>query len=90
MSTNDLNEAIRDFNRLSGFVIMDTSSVSNRERLAPLAAKIRAQIPALARYQAIRERGFSDDHLATEIGLFVLHINQVICGVMDAKVMDAY
>lgn len=90
MSTNDLNEAIRDFNRMSGFVIMDPSSASDPKRLEGLAPKVRAQIPALARYQTIRKRGYSDDHLATEIGLFVMHINQVITGVADADVMEHY
>lgn len=86
----DLIEAIRDFNKMSGFVIMDPSNASDPKRLEGLAQKVCAQIPALARYQATRERGYSDDHLATEIGLFVMHINQVITGVTDADVMEHY
>lgn len=88
--SKELIEAIHDFNQMSGFVIADPSSVSEKARLDGLAPKVRAHIPALARYQAIRERGYSDDHLATEIGLFVIHINRVIVGEADASLMEHY
>lgn len=40
--------------------------------------EIKGKIRDLERYEGIRFRGYSEDHLASEIGSFVLELNKII------------
>tara|TARA_Y100000389_G_C17376350_1_gene471864 strand:- start:51 stop:302 length:252 start_codon:yes stop_codon:yes gene_type:complete len=68
------------FNSLSDFklVIQNPHSVGKMERFTE---ELLQMTKKLEEYVSIRERGYSDDHLATEIGQFVLHLNQVALNV---------
>lgn len=81
---------VEEFNKLSNFCIIAPSTPETLVRVAPFADKVSEVIKSLERYHSIRKRGYSDDHLATEIGLFVLHINQVINNVADPSIMNDY
>ena len=92
-STTDTNQFIslvEKFNSISNFRIIEPSTPDTLARVSPFADKVSAVIKSLERYQSIRNKGYSDDHLATEIGLFVLHINQVINNVADPSIMNDY
>lgn len=83
-------DAIREFNKLSGFQLVIPENEDIVTRLEPYVEKVRERIVDVQKYESIRKRGFSDDHLATEIGLFVMHLNQISRGVKDASLMDTY
>ena len=53
------------------------------DKVVPYTDEIYEKLSDLERYENVRKQGFSDDHLATEIGLFVLHLNQVTLNVKE-------
>ena len=71
--------AILAFNKKGSFTIY-TPSEFVIDKLIPYTNQIVEKTHDLERYEQVREKGFSDDHLATEIGLFVLHLNQITKG----------
>tara|TARA_Y100000389_G_C17413522_1_gene492320 strand:- start:355 stop:624 length:270 start_codon:yes stop_codon:yes gene_type:complete len=76
------------FNKISGFRILKPINDDITKKLEPYTCKIKELIKDLERYEYIRSKGFSDDHLATEIGLFVMHINQISNGIVDVCILD--
>jgi hypothetical protein len=79
--------AVEEFNAKSGFrIIMPLDNNKDNKNYAHAYAMIlneskddiQEMTRALERYEAIRARGYSDDHLASEIGSFVLDLNQKI------------
>lgn len=88
--TNHFLSLVEKFNSISNFRIIEPSTPDTLARVTPFVDKVSAVIKSLERYQSIRDKGYSDDHLATEIGLFVLHINQVINNVADPSIMNDY
>ena len=70
-------DAVKRFNTINGFEIKLPDNADKYEKLVPLYLdKIFELIEENIRYQDIRNEGFSDDHLATEIGLMVYEINR--------------
>ena len=70
-------DAVTRFNAINGFEIKLPENDELYETLVPLYLdKILELIEENIRYQGIRNEGFSDDHLATEIGLMVYEINR--------------
>lgn len=70
-------DAVKRFNTINGFEIKLPDNDDKYEKLVPLYLdKIFELIEENIRYQGIRNEGFSDDHLATEIGLMVYEINR--------------
>ena len=74
---NSYIDAVKRFNTINGFEIKLPENDELYETLVPLYLdKILELIEENIRYQGIRNEGFSDDHLATEIGLMVYEINR--------------
>ena len=76
------NAIIDEFNSKSDFRIITQPPtavewLNNTEEYS--VDDFRGKIRDLEQYQAIRVLGYSDDHLAAEIGLLVLELNQQIC-----------
>ena len=72
--------AIKTFNNKGSFIISEpTHHIICK--LIPYTNEVIEKTVDLERYENLRKKGYSDDHLATEIGLFVLHINQITKGV---------
>jgi len=70
-------DAVKRFNAINGFEIKLPENDDMYEILVPLYFdKILELIEENIRYEAVRNEGFSDDHLATEIGLMVYEINR--------------
>ena len=70
-------DAVKRFNTINGFEIKLPKNNDLYETLVPLYLdKISELIEENIRYEAVRNEGFSDDHLATEIGLMVYEINK--------------
>ena len=84
-SIDEYMEAVRMFNSYDSFIIHTPSSRNSYEDLLQYTDAIKEHTDMLKRYIDIRKKGFSDDHLATEIGLFVLHLNQTLLGVRPNK-----
>lgn len=74
-------QAIDDFNTMSDFKIIYPSEIVI-QKLIKYTSEIHEKMKDLDIYESIRKRGYSDDHLATEIGLFVLHLNQQTLNVL--------
>ena len=74
-------QAIDDFNTMSDFKIIYPSE-NVIHKLIKYTSEIHEKMKDLDIYESIRKRGYSDDHLATEIGLFVLHLNQQTLNVL--------
>lgn len=72
--------AIIAFNKKGPFTIC-TPSDFVIDKLIPYTNAITEKTNDLERYEDVRRKGIIDDHLATEINLFVLHINQLTKGV---------
>ena len=72
--------AILTFNNKGSFTICEPSEYIIK-KLIPYTNEVIEKTADLERYEQVRKKGFSDDHLATEIGLFVLHINQITKGI---------
>ena len=72
--------AILEFNKKGSFTIC-TPSEFVINKLIPYTNEVVEKTSDLERYEQVRKKGFSDDHLATEIGLFVLHLNQITKGI---------
>jgi hypothetical protein len=71
--------AIEEFNTKSGFrIIMPLDNKDLTMILNQSKDDIQEMTRASERYEAVRARGYSDDHLASEIGSFVLNLNQRI------------
>ena len=71
--------AIEEFNTKSGFrIIMPLDNKDLTIILNESKDDIQEMTRASERYEAVRARGYSDDHLASEIGSFVLDLNQRI------------
>lgn len=77
----EYTEAVRKFNAYDSFVIHLPVSWTKFGELVEYTEAIKEHTKLLNRYMNIRKQGYSDDHLATEIGLFVLHLNQTTLGV---------
>ncbi len=86
--TSTYIDTIDIFNKISGFTISQPKNDDINNKLEPYTQKIQELIKDLKRYESIRSKGFSDDHLATEIGLFVMHINQISNGIVDVSILD--
>ena len=86
--TSTYLDTIDIFNKISGFRILQPKNDEIKNKLEPYTRKIQELIKDLERYESIRSKGFSDDHLATEIGLFVMHINQISNGIVDVSILD--
>lgn len=70
-------DAVKRFNTINGFEIKLPKNNELYETLVPLYLdKILELVEENIRYQGIRNEGFSDDHLAAEIGLMVYEINR--------------
>ena len=68
---------VSEFNSLSGFIIQLPKNERVFESLIPFIDELGQMKLRLIEYERIRNRGYSDDHLATEIGSFVLRLNQI-------------
>lgn len=88
--TSSYLETIQRFNEKSGFQILEPENDLIKQKLESYTYKIEQLIKDLEIYESIRSKGFSDDHLATEIGLFVMHINKISKGTLDISVLDDY
>ena len=77
MSVSSYQKAVEEFNEISGFVITLPKIQRVYDKLIPFIADIKEKKIDLLRYEDIRKQGYSDDHLATQIGSFVLHLNQI-------------
>ena len=70
-------DAVKRFNTINGFEIKLPDNDDMYETLVPLYLdKISELIKENIRYEDVRNEGFSDDHLATEIALMVFEINR--------------
>ena len=70
-------DAVKRFNTINGFEIKLPDNDDKYETLVSLYLdKILELIEENIRYEGVRNEGFSDDHLATEIGLMVYEINR--------------
>jgi hypothetical protein len=83
MNMNMNMNVIEAFNSKSGFQITIPSAKHLPMFLnnSTVVDDIQEMIRALDRYKATRDRGYSDDHLASEIGSFVLELNQKISSI---------
>jgi hypothetical protein len=82
MSTiEEYTESVRKFNAYDSFVIHLPVTWNKFRELVEYTEAVKEHTELLKRYLMIRNQGYSDDHLATEIGLFVLHLNQTTLGV---------
>ena len=77
----EYTEAVRKFNAHESFMIHLPVSWNRFQELVEYTVAVKEHTALLKRYIKIRNQGYSDDHLATEIGLFVLHLNQTTLGV---------
>lgn len=68
---------VKRFNSFNGFKILLPHNEDRYTALIPYTETINNLIKDVIRYESIRKQGFSDDHLATEIGLVVFEINQL-------------
>ena len=68
------------FNDLSDFKLVIPPQQSVR-RMECFTEELLQMTKKLEEYVSIRERGYSDEYLATEIGQFVMHLNQVALNV---------
>lgn len=75
-------KAVETFNSKGTFTICFPGDAVI-DKVVPYTDEIYEKVNDLERYENIRKQGFSDDHLATEIGLFVLHLNQVTLNIKD-------
>lgn len=75
-------KAVETFNSKGTFTICFPGDAVI-DKVVPYTDEIYEKLNDLERYENIRKQGFSDDHLATEIGLFVLHLNQVTLNIKD-------
>lgn len=75
--------AVKKFNAFNGFEINLSDNTEIYPHLIQYTDEVVEHTKMLERYHAIREQGFSDDHLATEIGLFVLHLNKKTNQLLD-------
>ena len=70
-------DVVNRFNAINGFEIVLPKSDEMYKKLAPLYLEtIERLIIENTMYEKIRTKNFSDDHLATEIGLMVYKINR--------------
>lgn len=70
-------DAVKRFNTINGFEIKLPKNNELYETLVPLYLDtILELIEENIRYEGVRNEGFSDDHLATEIALMVYEINR--------------
>ena len=70
-------DTVTRFNAINGFEIVLPKSDEMYEKLVPLYLEIIERlIIENTLYEKVRNEGFSDDHLATEIGLMVYEINR--------------
>ena len=70
-------DAVKRFNTINGFEIKLPKNNELYETLVPLYLDtILELIEENIRYEGVRNEGYSDDHLATEIGLMVYEINR--------------
>jgi len=68
---------VNRFNTINGFEIVLPKSDEMYEKLVPLYLEIIDRlIIENTLYEKVRKKRFSDDHLATEIGLMVYEINR--------------
>ena len=68
---------VNRFNTINGFEIVLPKSDEMYEKLVPLYLEIIDRlIIENTLYEKVRKKRFSDDHLATEIGLMVYKINR--------------
>jgi hypothetical protein len=84
MSTKqDYLNVVHTFNAYNGFKIVLPKHDHVYDTLVPYTAELLNLIKDVDRYENIRKQGFSDDHLATEIGLTVLQINKISNGIKN-------
>jgi hypothetical protein len=69
--------AVKRFNSFNGFEILLPLNEERYTSLIPYTETVNNLINDVRRYEIIRRQGFSDDHLATEIGLVVFEINRL-------------
>lgn len=69
--------AVNRFNSINGFEILLPREEDRYAALTTYTETINNLIKDVIRYENIRKQGFSDDHLATEIGLVVFEINEL-------------
>ena len=70
-------DAVKRFNTINGFEIKLPKNNELYETLVPLYLDtILELIEENIRYEGVRNEGYSDDHLATEIALMVYEINR--------------
>lgn len=79
----DYLNVVHTFNAYNGFKIVLPKHDHVYDTLVSYTAELLDLIKDVDRYENIREQGFSDDHLATEIGLTVLHINKISNGIKN-------
>lgn len=73
-------KAITKFNNVSSFKIC-VPSVFVLDRLKLYTSQVYDLTKDAVRYESLLKEGHVDDRLSTEIGLFVLHLNQLTKGV---------
>tara|TARA_Y100000389_G_scaffold198753_1_gene235830 strand:+ start:5078 stop:5332 length:255 start_codon:yes stop_codon:yes gene_type:complete len=79
----DYLDVVHTFNKYNGFKIVLPKHDHVYDTLVPYTTELLNLIKDVDRYENIRKQGFSDDHLATEIGLTVLHINKISNGIKN-------
>lgn len=83
MGYTEYMDAITRFNDMGTFIIEKPKP--DDHHIFSYEKEVREKIHDLLRYESIREKGYSDDHLATEIGLFVLHLNRETLNIMSPR-----
>lgn len=83
-------DIVNEFNTISGFEILLPESETVLKQLQPYASKIKERIGDLKKYQQLLLQGVIDEHLAVELCLFVMHVNQVSLGIRNISVLGNY